>query len=509
MAGRYLLGYDIGTMGSKGVIIDVEGNVLASKTMEHGVSVPRPAWAEQDAEALYWGEFKLITRQLIAEARIDPKEIAGVGVSGLTPDIIPVDREGNQVRPCIIYMDRRAMEECDIAMNKFGGKVFEVSGNIADPYFAGYKAMWFARNEKERYKETWKMVNSHAFVILKLTGEAVVDYGVAGLVAPFFDKKKLEWSGQMIEGLEMDISKIPTAYAAHTVVGKVRRQAAEDTGLAEGTPVIAGGGVDASSSAFSVGMVEPGDSSCMYGTTHCWQIVLPEPKFDDRFINFPHIVPGSYVALAGLGTSGAIIKWFRDNFGELEKEYEAARGVSAYKLLDLEAAKVPKGSDGLVLLPYFMGERSPIWDPKARGMFFGLSLYHTRGHLFRAVLEGIGYALEHHAEILRDQGLMPDRIVAVDAGASSALFRQVVTDIMNTPQDYMSKVSGAPVADAFLAGLGVGIYKDFGQIRDWVSYDASNEPDPESHAVYRKLYRIYRNLYVKTKDDMHVLADMA
>ncbi|NLT16287.1 MAG: FGGY-family carbohydrate kinase [Clostridiales bacterium] len=509
MADRYLLGYDIGTMGSKGVIIDEGGRVLASKTMEHGVSVPRPAWAEQDAEELYWGEFKKITRQLLAEAHIDPKQIAGIGVSGLTPDIVPVDREGNAVRPCIIYMDRRATAECDIAMEKFGGKVFEVSGNIADPYFAGYKAMWYARNEKERYDRTWKLLNSHAFVVLKLTGEAVVDYGVAGLNAPFFDQKQLKWSGEMIEGCGMDTDKFPTAYAAHEVVGTVRRRAAEETGLAEGTPVIAGGGVDASSSAFSVGMVGPGESSCMYGTTHCWQIVLPEPKFDDRFINFPHIVPGSYVALAGLGTSGAIIKWFRDNFGALEKEYESERGTSAYKLLDLEAAAVPKGADGLVLLPYFMGERSPIWDPKARGVFFGLSLYHTRGHMFRSVLEGIGYALEHHAEILREQGLMPKRIVAVDAGASSNLFRQVITDIMNTPQDYMAKVSGAPVADAFLAGLGVGVYKDFGQIRDWVRYDQANVPDPASHAVYRKLYQIYRNLYEKTKDDMHVLADMA
>ncbi|HHW92089.1 MAG TPA: FGGY-family carbohydrate kinase [Firmicutes bacterium] len=508
MPGRYLLGYDIGTMGSKGVIIDQDGTVLASKTMEHGVSVPRPAWAEQDAEEIYWGEFKLIARQLLAEARIDPKEIAGIGVSGLTPDIVPVDREGNAIRPCIIYMDRRAVAECQWTMDKFGDKVFEISGNIADPYFAGYKAMWFARNEKERYQQTWKMLNSHAFVILKLTGEAVVDHGVAGLTAPFFDQKKLEWSGEMVEGCGLDMAKLPQPYAAHEVVGTVRRQAAEETGLAEGTPVIAGGGVDASASAFSVGMVDPGDSACMYGTTHCWQIVLPEPKFDNRFINFPHIVPGSYVALAGLGTSGAIIKWYRDNFGVLEKEVEEKRGISAYKLLDLEAARVPKGSDGLVLLPYFMGERSPIWDPKARGVFFGLSLYHTRGHMFRAIMEGIGFALEHHAEILREQGLMPERIVAVDAGASSDLFRQIITDIMNTPQDYMAKVAGAPVANAFLAGMGVGIYKDFSQIRDWVQYDKTNEPDPKSQAVYRKLYQVYRNIYEKTKDDMHVLAEM-
>jgi xylulokinase len=509
MGGNYLLGFDIGTNGSKGVLIDLEGNVLGSRTTEHGVSVPRPAWAEQDAEKLYWEEFVTIVRRLLADTRIDPKEIAGIGVSGLTPDAIPVDREGNALRPCIMYMDRRAIDEVEFAKNKFGeSKVFDVCANIGDPYYAGYKAMWVARNEKDIYDRTWKFLNSHAYVVLKLTGEAVVDYGVAGLNAPFFDQKKLAWSGEMIEGCELDVDKFPAAFPAHEVVGKVRKAAAEITGLAEGTPVIAGGGCDASASAFSVGMVDPGESACMYGSTHCWQIVLTEPKFDNRFINFPHIVPGHYISLAGLGTSGAIIKWYRDLFGDEEKRMEAVRGISAYKLLDLEAAKVPKGSDGLVLLPYFMGERSPIWDPKARGSFFGLSLYHTRGHVFRAILEGIGFALEHHAEILREQGLMPDRVVAVDAGASSELFRQIVTDIMNVPQDYMAKISGAPVADAFLAGLGVGIFKEFSDIKKWVTIDATNTPDPQSQKVYRKLYKVYRDLYPATKDLMHTLAEM-
>ena len=258
----------------------------------------------------------------------------------------------------------------------------------------------------------------------------------------------------------------------------------------------------------SVGVTSPGESACMYGTTHCWQIVLPEPTFDRAFINTCHIIPGTYVATAGLGTSGGVIKWFRDQFGQAEKDVQAKLGISAFKMLDLEAAQVPKGSDGLVLLPYFMGERSPIWDAKARGTFFGLSLYHTRGHMFRAILEGIGFALEHHAEVLRKQGLMPERIIAVDGGASSPLFRQIITDIMGTPQDYMSKVSGAPVTDAFLAGLGVGIFKDIKEIKNWVQFDAENIPDPSCQEIYRKLYRVYRNIYDKTKDDMHTLADL-
>ncbi|MDK2784816.1 MAG: ribulokinase [Bacillota bacterium] len=504
---QYLLGFDVGTSGSKGVIVTLDGRVVATASAEHGVDVPRPAWAEQDPEAVYWGDFKKIVKKMLADSRVNPQEIAGIGVSGLTPDMAPVDREGKAVRPCIIYMDRRATAECDWAKEHLGeGKIFEVSGNAVDPYFAGYKMMWYARHERENYERTWKMLNSHAYIIFKLTGEAVIDYGVAGLTAPLFDIKNLKWSEEMCAACGIDMEKLPKPYPAHEVVGTVSDVAAKETGLAMGTPVIAGGGVDASCSAFSVGMIEPGTSACMYGTTHCWQIALSEPKFDPRFINFPHVYPGAYVALAGLGTTGAIIRWFRDQFGQVEKETEAKLGVSAYKILDMEAQQIPPGSDGLVLLPYFMGERTPIWDPYARGVFFGLSLYHTRAHLYRAIMEGIGYGLAHHAEVARELGIMPERVVAVDGGASSPLFRQIVTDIMNVPQDYMAKVAGAPVADAFLAGVGVGIYKDFREIKKWITFTESNEPNPAATAVYRKLYGVYRRLYEKTADEMHFIA---
>ncbi|MCG0276534.1 MAG: FGGY-family carbohydrate kinase [Thermosediminibacteraceae bacterium] len=504
---KLLLGFDVGTSGSKGVIITCDGEVVASASAEHGVDVPQPAWAEQDPEAIYWGDFKLIVAKMLSQARIDPKRIAGIGVSGLTPDVAPIDRDGNVVRPCIIYMDRRATAECEWVRENIGEeKVFEISGNAIDPYFAGYKILWYARNERQNYERTWKMLNSHAYIIFKLTGEAVVDYGVAGLTAPLFDIRKMKWSEEMCDVCGIDINKLPDPYPAHQVIGQVTEKAAAETGLAPGTPVVAGGGVDASCSAFSVGMIEPGTSACMYGTTHCWQIALDKPQFDPRFINFPHVYPGTYVSLAGMGTTGAIIRWFRDEFGIIEKSVESNLGLSAYKILDLEAAKIPPGSDGLIVLPYFMGERTPIWDPFARGVIFGLSLYHTRAHIYRAIMEGIGYGLRHHAEIARELGIMPKRIVAVDGGASSSLFRQIVTDIMDVPQDYTAKIAGAPVTDAFLAGVGVGIYKDFNEIKKWIILTEKNEPNPEATAIYMKLYDVYRRLYEKTAEEMHYIA---
>ncbi|MDI3522945.1 MAG: ribulokinase, partial [Bacillota bacterium] len=240
---EYLLGFDVGTSGSKGVIITRDGAVVAAAAAEHGVDVPRPAWAEQDPEAVYWADFKKIVKKMLADSRVSPQEIAGIGVSGLTPDMAPVDHEGRAVRPCIIYMDRRATAECGWAKEHLGeDKIFAVSGNAVDPYFAGYKMMWYARNERENYERTWKMLNSHAYIIFKLTGEAVIDYGVAGLTAPLFDIKNLKWSEEMCAACGIDPAKLPRPCPAHEVVGTVSEAAAKETGLAMGTPVIAGGG---------------------------------------------------------------------------------------------------------------------------------------------------------------------------------------------------------------------------------------------------------------------------
>ncbi len=509
MSKKFLLGYDVGTSGSKGVILDLSGKILASATTVHDVEYPRPNWAEQDADVVYWGEFQTICQKIVKDSNIDPADIAGIGISGLSPDSLPVDRDGNALRNCLLYCDRRALEECDWVEKNIGAEeVFRISGNQIDAYYAGYKCMWVARNEPEVYAKTFKFLNAPAYIQLKLTGQFVADHSTGGLYAPFYKLDEFRWDEDMIKKCGMDPDKFPKLYNATDVIGYVTSDAAEACGLVAGIPVVAGGGVDATASALCTGMIDSSVSTCMCGSTHCWQIVLDEPVFDRRFINLPYYVPGKWIALAGLGTSGSVVKWFRDNFAAPEKEYERLRGVSAYDLLNLEAEKTPKGSDGLITLPYFLGERSPIWDPRARGMFFGLSLYHNRGHMFRSIIEGIGFALEHHATILREKGAMPDRIIVCDGGAASNLERQAFADIMRVPVDYMSKIGGGPAADAFLAGMGVGIFKDFAEIRNWCHVDMTNEPDPSSFDTYKKLFDVYVNLYLNTKEEMHTVADM-
>ena len=509
MQKKYLLGYDVGTSGSSGVIINISGKVIASASSTHDVDYPKPGWAEQDADSVYWAEFADICKRLVAGANIDPADIAGIGISGLSPDALPVDREGNALRKCLLYCDRRATDECAWVEENIGSEEIErVSGNMIDAYYAGYKCMWVARKEPDVYARTYKFLNAPNYLQLKLTGQFVADHSTGGLYAPFYKLDEFRWDEDMIKKCGLDPDKFPKLYLANEVIGTVTPAAAAQCGLAAGIPVVAGGGVDAASSAFCTGMIDGSVSTCACGSTHCWQIVLEKPVFDARFINMPYFIPGTWCAIAGLGTSGSVVKWFRDNFGQTEKEYERQRGVSAYDLLNLEAEKTPKGADGLITLPYFLGERSPICDAKARGMFFGLSMYHGRGHMFRSIIEGIGFALEHHAEILREKGAMPERIVVCDGGAASNLERQVFADIMNVPIDYMSKIAGGPAANAFLAGMGVGIYKDFAEIREWGHVDVTNMPDPDAYETYQKLFKVYKSLYLNTKEEMHTVADM-
>ena len=503
MSGKkeFLLGVDIGTLGSKGVIIDLEGHVLADCFIEHGINILRPGWVEQDPESCYWGDFKKIVGSLINGSGIDPGNIIGIGVSSLSPDAAPIDGDGNPVRPALIYMDRRAVEECRVAEETVGKeKIHKITGNAVDPYFAGYKMLWYMRNEPGNHKRTWKILNACKYVVFKLTDTPSIDLSNAVLNAPFFDYLGKRWSEEICDALGFDKDKLPDAFELGAVIGEVSEKASRETGLAAGTPVVSCA-PDAVMSYLSVGGVEAGDSVFMYGTTGCWGLITDKPVLDIRFINMYYPTPGTYVSTGGMIATGALVRWFRDEFGLPEKEAQRVMGVSAYKILDLEAERVPPGSDGLIVLPYFMGERTPIWDPNARGIIFGLTLFHTRAHIYRALLESAGYALRHHIDVASSIGLRFRRIIAVDGGAKSRLWRQIVTDIINFPQEYVSKSQGAPFGDAFLAGIGVKAYKDIREIKSFVEIDEVTEPNPEAGKIYSELYRIYLNLYQETRDD--------
>jgi len=503
-----LLGVDIGTMGSKGIVIDLDGNIVADVFIEHDINIIRPGWVEQDPELCYWGDFKKIIKYLSTQKNVDTSNIIGIGVSSLSPDVVPIDYQGNPVRPAIIYMDRRAANECKYVEDKVGrDHIYKITGNAIDPYFAGYKMIWYKNHESENYRKTWKILNACKYIVFKLTDVPSIDLSNAALNAPFFDFQRRNWSNDICSILNFDKEKLPEIYELGAVIGEISEKAAKETGLSKGTPIISCA-ADAIMSYLGVGAVEPGDSVFMYGTTGCWGIITDKPLMDIRFINSFYPVPGKYVSIGGMITTGALIRWFRDEFGFLEKEVQKLTGMDAYTILDIEAEKIPPGCDGLVVLPYFMGERTPIWDPNARGIIFGLTLYHTRAHIYRALLESTGYALKHHIEIALSLGLEFKSIKAVNGGAKSRLWRQIISDITGFPQEYISKKTGAAYGDAFLAGIGVRAFKDIKDIKRFIVVDEITEPRLELAKKYSELYNIYLNIYKKTADEAKKLGSI-
>ncbi|WP_455364319.1 FGGY-family carbohydrate kinase, partial [[Eubacterium] cellulosolvens] len=454
---EYLLGVDIGTLGSKGVLINSEGKIQAEYFVEHNLNIIKPGWVEQDPETCYWKDFKEIVSHFL-KSGINPKDIASIGTSSLTPDVTPIDQKGDPVRACIIYMDRRAQKECNWVRDHIKEEeVFRISGNTIDSYFAGYKILWYLRNESENYRKTWKILNANGYITSKLTGEAAIDYWTASQFSPLFDYRRGKWAADMCSSLGIEEDRLPRLYNSDQVIGEVTSEAERITGLAKSTPVIATG-YDGVQSLFSVGALDQGETAFMYGTTGCWMVVQDTPRFDPRFINASNPIEGKYVIFGGMATTGALVKWFKDQFGRLEEQMGHTLTVNPYQILDLEAGKSPTGSGGLVILPYFMGERTPIWDPTAKGMIFGLTLSHTRADVFRAILEAAGYGLRQHMEIAESVGIKYSKMIAVNGGAKSRLWRQIMSDITGFPQQYVADAPGAPFADAFMAGVGVKIF---------------------------------------------------
>ncbi|MEM2016678.1 MAG: FGGY family carbohydrate kinase, partial [Nitrososphaerota archaeon] len=340
MVKEYLLGIDIGTLGSKGVIINADAEVIAQKFIEHDIKVLRPGWVEQDPE-VFWNDFKTLTKLLINDSKINPSNIVGVGISGLVPDVVPIDEFGKPIRNCIIYMDRRAVREAEWVKERIGHeKIYMRSGNAIDPYFAGYKCLWFKFNEPENYKKTWRILDGSKYVVFKLTEKDVLDSSTGPLFAPFFNLLNREWDKEILNELNFEAEKLPDIASPIEIIGEVTAEASKETGLNEGTKVIAGG-PDYQFSAYSVGISSLGDTMIMYGTTGLLGLTLDKPLFDPRLVNSIYIVPNMYMSFGGMSTIGALVRWFRDEFGFVEREAERLTGVSAYSLLDREAEKVP------------------------------------------------------------------------------------------------------------------------------------------------------------------------
>jgi len=483
-----LLGVDIGTSSSKGVLTRPDGTVVATAVREHAVSRPHPGWAEHDAHDVWWEGFAAVTRELLPQAGGAP--IAAVGISGIGPCALPATAADEPLRPAILYgVDTRATREIDELTARYGAEaIVERGGSPLTTQAVGPKLAWLVRNEPEVWERTRRLFMAGSYLVHELTGAYVLDHHSASQCSPLYDSREHAWIGDWAAAIAPGLDLPPLLWPGE-IAGTVTPAAATRTGLRAGVPVIAGT-IDAWAESVSVGVNAPGDVMVMYGTTMFLLEVLAERLTAPGLWGTVGVTPGTYDLAAGMATSGAVTDWLRRLTG------------AAYGELTEEARAAGPGAGGLLMLPYFAGERTPLFDPDARGLILGLTLHHGRGHLYRAALEGTAFGVRHNLEAMRSAGGEAGRLVAVGGGTKGGLWTRIVSDVLGRPQVVPSVTIGACYGDALLAARATGLSDGEG----WNPVADTVEPDPVAGKVYDGLYELYRGLYPATRDAAHALA---
>ena len=412
-----LLGVDIGTSSCKTALFDPEGKVVAQGGCEYPVSYPRKGWAEQDP-AQWWEGVCRAVREMISDNGVDPAEIAGIGTDGQSWSAIALDREGNVLCPTPIWTDTRSEEICRETEDRLTAeKLFGLCGNPAKPGYTWPKILWYRKHRPEVFEKTEKILQSNSYIVYRMTGEITQDisqgYGLA-----CFDMRKGCWDEEMCESLGIPRKLLPEIVPCHQIVGRLTGEAAKQMGLREGIPVAAGG-LDAACGTLGAGVVSPGQTQEQGGQAGGMSICINQYAADPRLILGFHVVPGRWLLQGGTTGGGGALKWLREtmcpelSFAEMSALAETAE----------------PGSGGVTFLPYMAGERSPIWDPKACGVFFGLNFGVTRGQMIRACMEGVAYSLRHNLETAAEAGARADVLRAMGGSANSRIWTQIKADV--------------------------------------------------------------------------------
>ncbi len=487
----YTLGIDIGTYETKGVLVSVAGEVWAQAARKHDMLVPQPGWAEHRPQEDWWGDFVFVCKALLTESGVDPKDIKAVACSAIGPCMLPVDAGGNPLMNGVLYgVDGRAEAEVRELTERIGeDTIVDRCGNALTSQSIGPKILWLKRQRPEIYAQTAHILTSTSFLVQRLTGEVVIDHYTAANFSPLYDVTSQTWVDDLADDI-IPLEKLPRLLWSNEIAGRITDAAAAQTGLTVGTPVTAGT-IDAAAEAFSVGVDQPGDMMMMYGST-IFIILRAQSRISDpRLWYAPWLFEGEHASMAGLATSGTLTHWFRD---QLARDLDTA---AAFPALADEASTSPPGANGLLMLPYFSGERTPIHDVNAKGALFGLNLTHTRGDIYRALIEGIAYGTRHVTDTFADLGQSPSRLLAVGGGTKNELWLQATSDITGIDQVVCEKTIGASYGDAFLAALAVGLVE-----RDDISRwnPAERVISARSNETYDKAHGLFRRLYEQTKD---------
>jgi len=489
------LGIDVGTYESKGVLVDDEGRILANAARRHQFIVPRAGWAEHRPEQDWWEDLVWLSGKLLSDSRLAPAEVKAVGLSAIGPCLLPVDADGAPLMNAVLYgVDTRASREIEDLTALIGADtIFARCGNALTSQAVGPKILWLKRNRPGVYAKARKFLNATSFLVHRLTGRFVTDHYSASNVAPLYDADLSAWSDAIAPDIT-DLERLPDILWTTDIAGAVSRRAAEATGLAPGTPVIVGT-IDAAAEAVSVGVLDDPEAMLMYGSTVFTIRVCAEQVADRRLWRAPWLFPGQHACMAGLATSGSLTHWFADQFA---RDLNPEKAMSA---LAKEGEASPAGARGLIFLPYFSGERTPIHDPRARGAVVGLTLAHTRADIYRALLEGIAYATNHIFETYLEAGAPIDSIVSVGGGLQNRSWAQATSDISGLSQSVCRVTIGASYGDAFLARLAIGGVSR-SSIKAWNPIAFAIQPNPSHAALYQRRYATFRSLYPRIRDLM-------
>ncbi len=498
---QYLLGIDIGTSACKIAIFNRQGEVLASGNRDYPVYYPKPGYVEQNPEE-WWEAICLTIKETVQKAGIDKEDIAGIGVDGQSWSAIAVDEAGKVLANTPIWMDTRSDAICRRLNKEIGeDEIFNLAGNSLQSSYTTAKILWYKENMPEVYAKIYKILQSNSFIVYRLTGVLSQDKS-QGYGLHCFDMRNGTWNKEMCERFGIPLDFLPEIYDCHQVVGAVTEEAAGLCGLAPGTPVVAGG-LDAACGTLGAGVIHPYETQEQGGQAGGMSICLKEYSADPSLILSFHVVPDLWLLQGGTTGGGGVMRWFEKEFADFEREVGKRTGKSSLVLLDDLAGKVEPGSDGMIFLPYMAGERSPIWDVHAKGVYYGLDYSKTKGHFVRAAMEGVALSLKHNLEVAAAAGAQVEELRAMGGAANSLLWTQIKSDVTGKPIAVPSSDTATTLGAVILAGVGVGMYRDFKEaVEMTVKVRRYHKPNMDNHAIYEENYKTYLALYNNLKNTM-------
>ncbi len=488
-----VLGLDIGTTSTIGILVRLPDQVLALASRPVTFHSPHPGWAEE-YPLEWWSNVCSITQELIAAAGIDASDIAAVGTTGMLPAVVLLDADGHVLRRSIQQSDGRCGAEVEELRREIDEDAFiRRAGNGVNQQLVSAKLRWIERHEPDVFGDIATVFGSYDYINYRLTGERRIEQNWA-LEAGFIDLSTHEVADDLVAHAHVPRAAIPTKALSHEVIGTITADAAGETGLAPGTPVV-GGAADMIASALAAGVTRRGDVLLKFGGSVDILVATDQAQPDPRLYLDYHLVPGLFMPNGCMSTGGSALNWFAKTFAAGEAEAAARAGLTIHQHLDRLAADKSARADGLTIVPYFLGEKTPIHDPNARGVFEGLTLSHDLGHLWRALLESYAYALLHHLEVLREMGHAPTRYLASDGGSQSALWMQIVADVIGAPVETLAGHPGSCLGAAWTAAIGTGQTDDWAALSAFVTAGRRYEPDAAKTEIYRRGYARYRDIY--------------